>query len=164
MSYWIENLKEPADRIASSLAWLEQFQIAHRWTPAEGRELLRLRWLLSDLSVPSVPPNRPATAEEVRAEVAPAEPLTDGVRLIATERERQVAQEDWTPQHDDAHTDGELVRAAVCYLAASYNGDMPNWPWDYSWWKPSDDPIRNLVKAGALIAAEIDRLHRENKG
>jgi hypothetical protein len=34
------------------------------------------------------------------------------------------------------------------------------WPWDPSWWKPSPDPIRNLVKAGALIAAEIDRLQR----
>jgi hypothetical protein len=34
------------------------------------------------------------------------------------------------------------------------------WPWDKEWWKPSDDPTRNLVKAGALIAAEIDRLQR----
>lgn len=34
------------------------------------------------------------------------------------------------------------------------------WPWDYKWWKPSDDPIKNLVKAGALIAAEIDRLQK----
>jgi hypothetical protein len=32
------------------------------------------------------------------------------------------------------------------------------WPWDQKWWKPSDDPVKNLVKAGALIAAEIDRL------
>jgi len=35
------------------------------------------------------------------------------------------------------------------------------WPWEASWWKPSDDPIRNLAKAGALIAAEIDRLQRK---
>jgi hypothetical protein len=34
------------------------------------------------------------------------------------------------------------------------------WPWDEKWWKPSTNPIRNLVKAGALIAAEIDRLQR----
>lgn len=32
------------------------------------------------------------------------------------------------------------------------------WPWDMKWWKPSKDPIKNLIKAGALIAAEIDRL------
>lgn len=38
------------------------------------------------------------------------------------------------------------------------------WPWDPSWWKPSPDPIRNLVKAGALIAAEIDRLRVATSG
>lgn len=33
------------------------------------------------------------------------------------------------------------------------------WPWDRKWWKPSqDDQVKNLIKAGALIAAEIDRL------
>lgn len=38
------------------------------------------------------------------------------------------------------------------------------WPWDKSWWKPTpDDRIRELIKAGALIAAEIDRLQRLNK-
>jgi len=34
------------------------------------------------------------------------------------------------------------------------------WPWEWDQWKPSLDPIRNLEKAGALIAAEIDRLRR----
>lgn len=42
------------------------------------------------------------------------------------------------------------------------------WPssWHPEWWKPSNDPVRNLVKAGALIAAEIDRIQRqgENNG
>jgi hypothetical protein len=36
------------------------------------------------------------------------------------------------------------------------------WPWDNKYWKPSEDKVRNLVKAGALIAAEIDRLQRLN--
>ena len=35
-----------------------------------------------------------------------------------------------------------------------------HWPWDDEWWNPSPDPITNLVKAGALIAAEIDRQER----
>jgi len=38
---------------------------------------------------------------------------------------------------------------------------MSLWPWGSEWWKPSKDPIRDLVKAGALIAAEIDRLQKE---
>jgi len=37
-------------------------------------------------------------------------------------------------------------------------------PFDEEWWKPSpDDPVWQLVKAGALIAAEIDRLRRKEK-
>lgn len=42
-----------------------------------------------------------------------------------------------------------------------WDGSPREWPWDASWWKPSPDPIANLVKAGALIAAEIDRLQRK---
>lgn len=97
-----------------------------------------------------------------------------GADLIAAERRRQVEQEGWTPAHDDEHEHGEMVNAACCYAWAGqfamFFGHRPGstptdtgwhgWPWDESWWKPSDDPIRNLVKAGALIAAEIDRLQR----
>lgn len=95
----------------------------------------------------------------------------DGVALIAAERKRQVESEGWTPEHDDVHEMGELPAAAMCYAAECVEEDIVQvadeyfasdwWPWDASWWKPSDDPIRNLVKAGALIAAEIDRLQRK---
>lgn len=95
-----------------------------------------------------------------------------GIELIAAERERQVSAEGWTPAHDDAHTDGELVCAAICYAEAGSGFDLslghdeegkpPHpWPFEASWWKPSHDLVRNLAKAGALIAAEIDRLQRE---
>lgn len=95
--------------------------------------------------------------------------MQTGTELIAAERQRQVAQEGWTLEHDDEHDDGELLQAARCYL--SLNPDYPHltgaaldWPWHPDWWKPSPDPIRNLVKAGALIAAEIDRLQRKAAG
>ena len=79
-------------------------------------------------------------------------------RDVQAERQRQISAEGWTPEHDDAHTKRELAAAATCYasvypLAASY------WPWDLEWWKPTDHR-RNLVKAGALILAEIERLDR----
>lgn len=93
-----------------------------------------------------------------------------GAELIALERERQVNEEKYDAAHDDAHTDFELSRAALCYVAEGAvctRGASPmplcyeEWPWkDALDWKPSTDPIRNLVKAGALIAAEIDRLRR----
>lgn len=92
-----------------------------------------------------------------------------GAWYIQGERMRQVEQEGWTPEHDDEHADGALVEAALCYVMRADRSPLANelppswWPWDESWWKPSDDPVRNLVKAGALIAAEIDRLQRSSE-
>lgn len=99
--------------------------------------------------------------------------MANGSQLIADERARQVMEEDWTPEHDDDHHKGELSAAAIVYAKAAYKqvafGTLPDmfaseegrdWPWDSTWWKPSQDPVCNLIKAGALIAAEIDRLQR----
>lgn len=96
----------------------------------------------------------------------------NGAERIDAERQRQVTAEEWSPEHDAQHARKELARAAACYLAihehdAQLRWSTPpgfgfaQWPWDKKWWKPSDDPIRNLEKAGALIAAEIDRLLAE---
>lgn len=116
-----------------------------------------------------------------------------GADLIAAERERQVAEENWTPEHDDGHTKGELAMAAACYAAPTriyierglLNGHGFADPWPFppiaslsgryagDWDKrksgnvvkdmptEGEDRIRFLVKAGALIAAEIDRLQRK---
>jgi hypothetical protein len=91
---------------------------------------------------------------------------------IAAERSRQVEVEGWSPKHDDGHNDFELARAAACYATmpwrrtepASFVGsdDPPlGWPWQAQWWKPSSDR-RDLVKAAALLVAEIERLDRIN--
>ncbi len=93
-----------------------------------------------------------------------------GIELVAAERKRQMEEEGWTPEHDSTHIYGEIVGAArayawyaqssICKLKKSSNPPLA-WPWDNHWWKPSDDPIRNLVKAAALICAEIDRIQAE---
>jgi len=97
----------------------------------------------------------------------------NGVELIAAERQRQIEVEGWTPEHDDAGRSGELALAAACYVGsatdalAGYDmseaGPPPAWPWAPEWFKRKD-PIRDLMRAGALIAAEIDRLQRQNGG
>ncbi len=93
-------------------------------------------------------------------------PMSYGTDRIAAERKRQIEQEGWTPEHDDEHDGGELLQAALCYASAARYGAIPGepphgWPWESDSWKArSNDAIRNLVKAGALIAAEIDRLQR----
>lgn len=99
-----------------------------------------------------------------------------GADMIRAERARQMEREGWSAEHDDSHRSGELCDAAISYARAAAKqargeshayllemasaGAVP-WPWEDGWWKPDADQIRNLVKAGALIAAEIDRLHRE---
>jgi len=94
---------------------------------------------------------------------------TDAVSLIAAERQRQLDVEGWTPEHDDEHDGDALAMAAVSYALPpdhyerTCGGDLEGypprpWPWNHAWWKPSpSDRVRELVKAGALIAAEIDR-------
>lgn len=97
--------------------------------------------------------------------------MKTGTELITDERARQVALEGYAFAHDDAHTQGDMRDAAEAYLRElryrfdhrqGVVGKIPAaaWPWDDILWKPTDDPIRQLTKAGALIAAEIDRLQR----
>jgi hypothetical protein len=91
-----------------------------------------------------------------------------GAELIAVERRRQMEAEGWSAEHDSGHQEGELVEAAVSYLLhyLSQQGlasHFVEWPWEARYWKPSEEPTRNLVKAGALIAAEIDRLQRSRE-
>jgi len=96
-----------------------------------------------------------------------------GSELIAQERKRQIENEGWTSEHDDSHDCGELVAAANCYRiigngshgeshadADQSTASIPiGWPWGIGGWKPKTR-MRNLVRAGALYEAEIDRLTR----
>jgi hypothetical protein len=84
--------------------------------------------------------------------------------LIAAERHRQLIL-GFTQQHDDAlEACGQLGFAAACYAIPPEARDtsVPDlWPWDDAQWKPADDRVRELVKAGALIVAEIERVQRQ---
>ena len=83
-------------------------------------------------------------------------------RDIVAERVRQITVEDFDAEHDDIHDGRQIAEAAAAYglaYAGHASWAVNVWPWDSSWWKPSGDR-RDLVKAGALILAEIDRLDR----
>lgn len=100
------------------------------------------------------------------------------LELIRKERERQISKEGYDADHDGHHIRGELSEAAAAYAkctsamlrgadADEFPADMMvdagDWPFEESAWKLTDDPIRNLVKAGALIVAELDRLIAERE-
>lgn len=90
-----------------------------------------------------------AEAEKLREAQSLAE------RDVLVERRRQIDVEGWSPMHDDTHDRGELAKAASCYAV----GVAWRWPWNELSWKPGTRR-RDLVKAGALIIAEIERLDR----
>jgi len=115
--------------------------------------------------------------------------MKTGTRLIELERERQINEEGWTSEHDEEHWHEEMAMAAAAYAFPSdtviteisvdskwvkriYRDSLFPFPfWQKKWWKPCKDAsktetenrIRELVKAGALIAAEIDRLQNKDK-
>lgn len=104
------------------------------------------------------------------------------IEEIAAERRRQIEGEGWTLEHDDKHLGGEMAYAAAWYVLnaeSHYYHDMVGvadksnslyshfagkyswckWPWSLDWWKPKS-PRRDLIRAAALIVAEVERLDR----
>jgi hypothetical protein len=92
---------------------------------------------------------------------------------VLAERRRQIEAEGWTPEHDDTHDAAELALAAGAYCQSAAKPTIyarkpgsaftipmcwPSW-WDRVWWQPKS-PRADLVRAGALILAEIERLDR----
>lgn len=110
----------------------------------------------------------------------------NGLDVITAERRSQ--EEAWGSAHDDIHVKGELTAAAMCYLKLAETqigatlawhtlpekgnpmldkmikqmmNEVPKgWPWEPMDWHPSALPKNNLRKAGALTAAEWDRIDR----
>jgi hypothetical protein len=83
----------------------------------------------------------------------------NGIELIATERQRQIDAEGWTLEHDDEHIFGELAKRAAALAVSHTDAIVMDDGERVLPWKEHRHP-RNLVIAGALIAAEIDRLQR----
>jgi hypothetical protein len=96
--------------------------------------------------------------------------LTAAACDVLAERDRQIGVEGFTADHDDAHIRGELAAAAAAYAAPRREQTFSRtiWPitWGREWLKRegrSDDLTarrRDLVKAGALVLAEIERIDR----
>lgn len=98
---------------------------------------------------------------------------------VIAERERQQSSKGYSIAHDDEYEQNELIRAANGYLSHvverswtykeldedTYQSDeVPDfWPWDDSYWNPKN-PRQDLVRAAALIIAEIERIDRKAQG
>jgi hypothetical protein len=90
-----------------------------------------------------------------------------GTEQILAERQRQITKEGWSADHDDRHDKQELKRAAESYRLSAqrwlegFKSIRPpdGWPWAKKWWKPKN-ALRDLIRAGALYLAEMDREKR----
>lgn len=146
-----------ADAMTAALTRLSS-NFDHSWARGTRHDTIKSVEGIAKAALKASASPAPPTAQAQRVTAA----LTD----IAAERKRQVEQEGWTVEHDDEHVNAEMARAAVCYIMGRIRfgdayGPETLWPaeWDEAWWKPG--PYRrNLVKAGALIVAEIERLDR----
>lgn len=114
--------------------------------------------------------------------------MKTGIELIAEERQRQI-NNGYDAQHDSHHNFDELASAAKTYINAAFlttkSKEMGNsnqaaiswhkynepfewkylklgWPWEEESFKPTTS-LEDLIKAGALIAAAIDRLQKDNE-
>jgi hypothetical protein len=109
-------------------------------------------------------------------QAAKAVPEGFAFKDVMDERQRQINQEFYSTENDDEYKQNELSRAAVCYaenvvrrgwVFNSHFGsnvyqeeEAPDlWPWDIDFWKPKN-PRRDLVRAAALLIAEIERIDR----
>lgn len=96
---------------------------------------------------------------------------------VFNERARQIEEHGYCRDHDDAQTQGQLARAGASYaLHAGQQGEArhrhdrannppPIWPtgWDVKHWRPGIER-RELVKAMALLLAEVERIDRAGGG
>ena len=156
--------EEPTEAMIQAFdrAWWAKTQDVSSPTPTEcpedGGGPVGYGWRAALAATPPTPAN-----------AAQGDETSQAARDVLAERRRQVEVEGWTPEHDDAHDGGEMAIAAACYATAppaTYTerewmfADRPkSWPWHSTWWKPTFYR-HNLVRAGALIVAEIERLDR----
>lgn len=166
-------LRQRAEKAEAALAEAERLRAendALKTAAAEaalGGEARGLRFRIMQLSQAI---NGGEASEDVDADIAEVERLradvpTGGVLAIHRERQAHRTREGWTDAQDDRYTNKQLAAAALNYLwhylygSLIRLGGMARWPWALSWFKPTS-PRRCLEKAGAPIAAELDRLHR----
>lgn len=89
--------------------------------------------------------------------------MKTGIELIAKERQEQIEKHGFEAKDDAKYTNKELVKAAK-FMLTQFPLDYPDWDRWLMEKSKSMSRIKQLTVAGALIAAEIDRLQAQVKG
>lgn len=141
-------------------AKMATFRLDDRLCPFSREELRAESWLAGYWFARSHQP-------QPKQDDAPIDGLS-GVGMIVEERGRQIWEHGYTDEHDRQHKPVDFVRAAMAYLAL--HNELQNasevargyWPFDPQYFKPRSME-RDLVRAGALIAAGIDRMNQKEE-
>ncbi|MCP3017490.1 hypothetical protein [Cupriavidus basilensis] len=175
---------EPSKALTDAAIWAEICNILPdaEFDPAKHVYMTRqqlaacVERVLEGAERPSEDKRDAVNTPSITASSAAIVPVTAATRDVLAERRRQVEVEGWTPEHDDEHDEGELALAAAGYAQSASDQiqcvakelddstleddgcPSPNFP--HGWQFKAAPPRRMLVKAGALILAEIDRLDR----
>lgn len=87
--------------------------------------------------------------------------MKTGIEQITEERAKQISKYGYTGYHDSGYKNKELLRGALTYLGQCIYDDFPIndiWPFEMKYLH-DEGYVENLKKAGAFIAAELDRLN-----
>lgn len=164
-----ENVDAYNDLIAEAQDWLEsrpQAELPQTITDRQFRNLCA-EWANSRIHTEEPWMEAQAWSAVLCARYAHSSAVQD----VLAERQRQVDVKDWTPEHDDEHPNGEIAAFAALYAMPPAARDWPAAETGYGdtfgaalcpvdWFPKFGDRRRELVKAGALIVAEIERLDR----
>ena len=87
--------------------------------------------------------------------------MKTGLEQITEERVKQIGKYGYTSFHDAGYKNKELLFGALAYLNAAIYGEAvgkEDWPFEQIYWH-YEGYVECLKKAGAFIAAELDRLN-----
>ena len=83
------------------------------------------------------------------------------LRLIQAERENQIVSHGYSTTHDKMWERGELAQAAAVYAMPAQKRRVEDWPFEKFFYRPELSRVDELIKAAALIVAEIERISQE---
>ncbi len=156
--------------------------------PITGLELLQLADRVQRGTATDQDAARIRRAADLLASDMRVPDASPGIQRIAHERTRHICEEGYSSEGDAGRAE-PLSAAAACYAlplldgrrreTIAWGGAPEGWPFDKKAWKPGktlfgsktedfkpyltpNDRIRELEKAGSLIAAAIDTLLQEN--
>ena len=123
---------------------------------------------MTDITQTPAPASTPTPTPSSTADPITPNITSKAIQDILLERSSQIQIKGYSLEIDDSGAPGRLAAAGACYaihsayttnLGIGLLGTPEWWPFASDQWKPKTNR-ENLVKAGALIIAEIERLDR----